>query len=437
MLTEEDLREDDPDRFKVAREGDHLMCPFQCDQCHFVNIQGRQPGARAQDDTLLLCIRRANLDAMWSRESSTVKANYREHVRFVLATESMGVRDPYPARGPYPESDSFGMTLAAACLLRSLDAGINTETIQFETMRKLRSHYGSFVHTTPAGAGMATISDDRSTSFFSNSPSNSYWFRRFMQGIHRRMGDTWIPDRALTIDEVLHMQALLEEDWAHQTDDWLGRLQTSLLACAIIGTFGNGLRGEEVIRTELGEIRKYWTESLDHPTTPHIPWVMSGRFKQLVGERMYFQPMSLRSASGIEYKRWMLRMIESYAHFGVTTGPVFRLAKVDGQGRVRRSQVGDLDPPFHDLLKRVQERWPRVIHPSVKVQDEYGLRRLGRRGSTIQAQNQGVLREVIEANNGWRKHMQSKGMLPNMSMVERYSDAKASVTTLIKYPAAM
>jgi len=65
------------------------------------------------------------------------------------------------------------------------------------------------------------------------------------------------------------------------------------------------------------------------------------------------------------------------------------------------------------------------------------LRRSGRRGSTIQAQNQGVLREVIEANNGWRKHMQSKGMLPNMSMVERYSDAKASVTTLIKYPAAM
>jgi len=50
--------------------------------------------------------------------------------------------------------------------------------------------------------------------------------------------------------------------------------------------------------------------------------------------------------------------------------------------------------------------------------------------------NHEVPKEVIEANNGWRKHMRSKGMLPNMSMVERYADAKASITTLIKYTAA-
>jgi len=129
-------------------------------------------------------------------------------------------------------------------------------------------------------------------------------------------------------------------------------------------------------------------------------------------------------------------MIYSYKQFGVTTGPVFRAAGGKTGSPVRRLSVGDLDPPFHNLLKPVQERFPNVIHESVNVEDEYSLRRSGRRGSTLNALNHEVPKEVIEANNGWRKHMRSKGMLPNMSMVERYADAKASITTLIKYTAA-
>ena len=216
LLTEEDLEDDEPDRFKHARAGDHLMCPFQCDRCHFVNLQGRFPGARREDDTLLLCIRRANLDAMWSRETSTVQSNLREHLKLMSNNAKLGLQNPYPQRGPFAEEDSFGMGLACACLIRSMDAGNNADTIQFETMRKLRSHYANFVHTTPNGTGMAAMSGDSSSTFFSNSASNSYWFRRFMQGVHKRMGDVWIPDRAITIDEVLRMMTLLEEDWTAQ-----------------------------------------------------------------------------------------------------------------------------------------------------------------------------------------------------------------------------
>jgi len=420
----------------MARDGDHLMCMFQCDTCHFVNIKGRLPGAQVEDGLLSLCIRRAILDGFWSRESSTVKANLREVNRAMGLSERLGIGDPFPSQGPFPEADSSGMQLACMCLLRSLDAGINTDTIQFETMRKLRSCFSNLVHTTPSGVGMTTVSDDRGTSFFTSSPANGPWFRRFMQGCHKRMGDTWIPDRALSISETLHMLLLLEEDWAGLGCDAVGKLETALMAAAIIGTFGIGLWGEELIRAELGEMRKYWVEALSHPTTPHVPWVMSGRFKQVVGEKMYFQPVALRSASGIEYYVWIKRLVDAYAALGVVSGPVFRVASSGGGQAVRRSRMGDLDPPFHDLLSRVQERWPTVIHPTVRVQDEYSIRRSGRRGSTINAQNQGVGTEVIEANNGWRKFMRSKGILPNMTMVERYSDAKASVTVLIRYSAA-
>ena len=38
-----ELEPDNPHRFQVARNGDHMMVPFQCDLCHFMNIQKLVP----------------------------------------------------------------------------------------------------------------------------------------------------------------------------------------------------------------------------------------------------------------------------------------------------------------------------------------------------------------------------------------------------------
>jgi hypothetical protein len=37
------VSEEDKFRFGEAIRGDHLFCPFQCELCHFINIQGRSP----------------------------------------------------------------------------------------------------------------------------------------------------------------------------------------------------------------------------------------------------------------------------------------------------------------------------------------------------------------------------------------------------------
>jgi hypothetical protein len=162
FLGEEGLEEDGPNRFKCGRHGDHLMCPFQCDLCHFRNIQGRRPGAKVQDEVLvLMCIRKANLDAFWSRETATVDANRREGARVRSGSERLGLDIIYPERKPFPVEDSFGMVIACQSLLRSLDGGRNTSTIQLETMRKLRSHYSNFYHTLPDGTGFTTVADGR------------------------------------------------------------------------------------------------------------------------------------------------------------------------------------------------------------------------------------------------------------------------------------
>lgn len=431
FLGPESLEEDDPERFRRARDGDHLMCPFQCDGCHFYNIQQRRPGTRVQDEVLMMCIRRANLDAFWSRETATVTANRREGARVLSGSARLGLDQPYPDRKPFPVGDSFGMAIACQSLIRSLDAGRNTATVQFETMRKLRGHFSNFFHTLPDGTGLSTIADGRGPSTFTGSPTYSYWFRRFMTGCHRRMGDTWIPDRAVTLDEVLHSYILLEEDWEKFNGDWESKLQCALTAMILICGFSGGLRGEEIPKLELGAIRKYWDEAVHHSSTPHVPLTLAGRFKMTEGEKLFFLPLACRSKAGIEIRLWTHRMLEAYGKLGVYSGPVFRVA---GQrAKVKRSAMGDLDPLLHGVLVRVQERWPQVIPPSVKVGDEVSVRRSLRRGSTTEASNRGIPKEVIEANQRWGKHQRSRGVLPGMSMMERYSDARANIGYLIKY----
>jgi hypothetical protein len=51
----------------MARNWDHLMTPFQCDMCHFRNINKRDPiKHKLEGIHLLRCIQHANPDAMWS-----------------------------------------------------------------------------------------------------------------------------------------------------------------------------------------------------------------------------------------------------------------------------------------------------------------------------------------------------------------------------------
>jgi hypothetical protein len=65
----------DETRFKEARDGDFLLTPFQCDLCHFRNLLSRDPViGLPQDVRLVKLIRRANLDALWSREPGTVRS---------------------------------------------------------------------------------------------------------------------------------------------------------------------------------------------------------------------------------------------------------------------------------------------------------------------------------------------------------------------------
>jgi len=412
------------------------MVAFQCDLCQFYNVRKRYPLPYPSDDLLMLCIRRAILDSFWSRERSTVAKNLSEYRVFMDISDTLGSNDPFPPRGPFPPADADGMEVACNLLIRSLRPGRNATHVQYETVRKGRALYSNYIHASAGGTGQVTLTlgGDRGGSYQTSSPTNSNWFRRFMNGCHRRMGDVWIPDRALPLDEVLAALAICEDDWGAYGNQPEMLLPIALTATLLVTGVGAGLRGEEIPRIDIKGMREHWHEGTTYQRQPHVPLVLVGRFKQVLGEKRYIQPLAVKSKSGIDYKKWIHRTLSVYNHLGIVDGPMFRV--MGKQGKMRRATIGDLDLLLHDVVKRVQVHRPDILPASVNVVDETSARRSLRRTFTTVAQNAGVPEEAINANNRWKKHLHSKGVLPSMSMIERYSDAKASVELLVR-PSAM
>ena len=258
-------------------------------------------------------------------------------------------------------------------------------------------------------------------------------------GLHKRMGDVWIPDRAITIEEVLAGFSILENDWmaASSIGDKYGMRKASLTAAAVIGGFFAGLRGEEIAKMDLGALRSNWDEATRMPLHKrHVPLMLAGRFKREIGEKLFCQPLAPITKTGVQILLWFQRLIRCLEAHGETDGAIF---KVWNKNRTKHSKarVGDLDIMFLSLWKRIQILHPNLIPKTVDVDDEYSISRSARRGSTTHAFNMQIPPHVVEANNHWRKHQRSRGSTPNMSMMERYSDAKASVPTLIRYSSSM
>jgi hypothetical protein len=140
--------------FKVRRNGNNLMCPFQCDLCHCRSIQKWDYRATdAKDRLLLQCIRRASLDAFWARESSTVQANLQGAKKLEGIGDSLGMESVCPPMGPYSTEDMMGLGLAVCILIRTIDPGKTEELIQFSTARYLRSTYSSMYHASARHQG--------------------------------------------------------------------------------------------------------------------------------------------------------------------------------------------------------------------------------------------------------------------------------------------
>lgn len=136
-----------------------------------------------------MCLRRANLDAFWSREPSTIGANRRDIDRLVDLADEVGIAPVFEPLGPFPMNDVQGIFDAISILQRSLDPGRHATYSQFQTIRKLRSAYSNQYLSSVKGAlASATLGKSIGKSFLTQCPTNSIWFEKFSIGCLKRMG---------------------------------------------------------------------------------------------------------------------------------------------------------------------------------------------------------------------------------------------------------
>ena len=106
-------------------------------------------------DSKLMCnIRQMNLDALWSREPSTVNANSCGlRMGLELLNGYDGDINVYPLLGPFPMRDTLGYGIALQMLEYSRRMGHCADYLQFEMIRKMWSCFSNAYHASAIGGG--------------------------------------------------------------------------------------------------------------------------------------------------------------------------------------------------------------------------------------------------------------------------------------------
>jgi hypothetical protein len=424
----------DRDRFLHGRAGDHLMTSFQCDLCHFRNIKGFSPTEDSADVLLLKFIRRANLDAFWSRESGTVNNTRREIVNLTKKARLLGI-DPaglLPPMGPFPLKDKHGMGLAVCVLMRSLDEGKNEATLQFSTTTKMKSAFSNVWKASIRGGEGAVVVRDMTKSFHSTCPSHGEFFERFSKGLHERMGDKVRQDVGVSIELMHELMKRYDERWLRAGADRVQQKRILFPALFCVVAFCCALRGEEVPMMSLSGTANHLNEGLQH-RNQHVVVALVGRFKNETSEQCHLMPLVVVTATGMEPGKWVRRMVEWYAEVGITTGWVFRKGDIRPDIQSEKSRQSDYEIDILSEIDTIRTEVPGIVGINVDVFEEYGLSRSFRRGSDTHAGNQGVAAIDVERNNRWRSVENAKSKQPKLRMIHHYTEVSNSLPALLRY----
>jgi hypothetical protein len=301
-------RKGDAKRHMHARDGDHLVTPFQCNLCIFRTLQGRNPGPH--DELLMECIRQANLDALWGRETSKVNATLRAARQTTELLAQVKMRPPYPMLGPFSMEDSQGYAVAVSMLLKSREPGRYAEYQQFESIRKLRAAYSNIYMTSLDGAqSLRSVGGEKAKFFLNYCPTHSLWFEQFARGCFSPMGQLVRQNRAVSLDVMHEFQNMIEEEWSVATNLKDKRTVASVGAYSLIAFCGS-FQGPEVFLVDLHGLMKYMKDEPKYREKEYVIIPLLGRFKNELGEQYHLTPLIRETKSGLKLKLWVSRLIE-------------------------------------------------------------------------------------------------------------------------------
>jgi len=419
----------DEKAFKCAREGDHLLIPFECDACIFLKLRNQLPDLREAADILLLeSIRRMNLDAFWSRESPTVIQNARRARKQIELSRLVGLEGPYSQYGDLPMYDHCGYEVAIGILLYSRQPGKYDKTYtQYDTIRHLRSTYSNFVRASPQSNIEKFALGDFKGNYqrLVNDECGSLFFKRFMEGLKRRMGQDWRPNQGFSTDLLLVLIRKAEEEIlsAENEDDkhlWI------VFVTYVVVTYVISLRGPEGFLLDIRGLLKYWREENDY-----VIIALLGKIKGEHHDIAHLIPAVTKTKSGIPIKKVLQRLLKEKQKLGFSNGPAIS----NIQGKVLNSAI--INDMMEGLLTEIFETdkhlFPITITSKSQIRDSYQCFRSFRRSSDTRAIQKKVDTKDIDVVNRWRTVEEAQGRRPSRAMRNHYAQLDQLLDPFLRY----
>ena len=165
------------------------------------------------------------------------------------------------------------------------------------------------------------------------------------------------------------------------------------------------------------------------PNTGHVCAPLLGRFKSEYGEQKHMLRMVNVSKSGIDFWQWLewLVFVLQKEERHKVAGPAF--CHPDGSM---------LDSKYFNqeliiLLERLKFEHSHLFDGMEDVGRDYGVSWSFRRGANLRATEEGVSDKVCNLVNRWSSFEAKKGKRPNMSMAQRYLEAKLIIKRTLVY----
>ena len=421
------------DDFIHARNGDHLLIPFECDYCIFYKLKNHIPRLNHPQDQLLMgCLRRMNLDAFWSRTTSTVRANTLRANRMKKLSDLVGLSTSFIHTDHLPPYDHCGYEVAVQILLASRKGGKYSERYtQFDTIRHLRSTYSNFVRASPQANKTVSALGDFHGNYarLVSDPCGSFFFKRFMEGLKARMGQDWRPNMALSTVLLTQLFKRVEEKISI-SENQMEKHQWIVFSSYVTLSYVLSLRGNEGRFLDLKGLNKHWNEREDCTKI-----VLRGKFKGERQEREHHLPCINQTDSGINVRSNIERLISNKRRLGFQTGP----AITDFTGKVMSFRI--LNDMLFEVLTNIFDRNPDLFSRKISSHDDisanYQCFRTFRRTSDTRALEKRVKQPDIDIVNKWKSDEKSKSNKPSLPMHQLYAQFDLFLGPFLRYTKAM
>lgn len=204
---------------------------------------------------------------------------------------------------------------------------------QYDTVRKLRSVYSNFVRaSTQANRVTYALYDSKGKyQRFNTDVCSSLWFEMFQEGLRKRMGQHWRPNKAFTSELISAVFDKIEtrvsltsnRDAKH---DWV--VAGTYMCVLYVGS----LQGSEGTLLDLVGLIKY--NDASNTKRGHCTITLLGKVKGENQDRVHLIPCALVTKSGLKVHEILTRLIRLKAKLGFTAGPEIS----DSLGRIFTTQ---------------------------------------------------------------------------------------------------